>query len=275
MRTAAYSGTVHPIERLRYVARSQGAPAELLVEESAMALGPRRAAPDAMVAACRRITDRQLTCGPLWWLCARILCAPEPMREAHLAVEELRADPTARLLAGALPDGATVVVVGDPDQAYGALSRRGDVRSLVVDVDGEVYDVVRHLERADAPATPVPSRAVATAVGDADLVLLEALAVGPGAALVPAGSRAAASVARTADVPVWLVAGAGRLLPGRMWDALRDRWSQGVDPLDAAEEVLDLDLVGRLAGVDGPVEVADGLRRTDCPVAPELFRLAG
>lgn len=275
MRGAAYSGAVHPIERLRYVARSQGAPAELLVEESAMALGAFRDDPAGMVAACRRIIDRQLTCGPLWWLCARILCAPEPMREAHQAVEELRADPTARLLAGALPDAATVVVVGDPDQAFGALSRRGDVRSLVVDVDGGVYDVVRHLERADTVSTPVPSRAVASAVADADLVLLEAMAVGPGQALVPAGSRAAAAVAGTLDLPVWLVAGVGRMLPARMWDALRDRWSQGIDPLDAAEEVLDLDLVQRLAGVDGPVDVADGLRRTDCPVAPELFRLAG
>ena len=106
-------------------------------------------------------------------------------------------------------------------------------------------------------------------------MLLDALAVGPDAALVPAGSVAAAAVARTAGVPVWLVAGVGRLLPRSMWDALAGRWSGSTDPLVAAEELLTLDLVDRLAGVDGPVEVADGLRRTDCPVAPELFRLVG
>jgi hypothetical protein len=74
---------------------------------------------------------------------------------------------------------------------------------------------------------------------------------------------------------VWLVAGVGRLLPERMWDALSGRWSEGVDPLEATEEVMGLGLVDRLAGVDGVVGVADGLRRTDCPVAPELFRLVG
>ncbi len=275
MEGAAYSGAVHPIERLRYVARSQGAPADLLVEESATALGAFRDDPAGMVAACRRIVDRQLTCAPLWWLCARILCAPDPMAEAHRAVEELRTDPTPRRLASALPDDGAVVVVGDPDQAFGALARRGDVTSYVVDVDGGVHDVVRHLHRADAPAVPVEARAVAAAVAEADLVLLEAFAVGPDAALVPSGSRAAAAVARTGGTPVWLVAGVGRLMPARMWEALRDRWSDGVDPFDAAEEVLDLSLVDRIAGVEGPEDAADAVRRTDCPVAPELFRLAG
>jgi hypothetical protein len=275
MRAPAYSGAVHPIERLRYVARSQGAPADLLVEESAMALGAFRDDPAGMVAACRRIIDRQLTCAPLWWLCARILCAPEPMREAHDAVDQMRSDPTARLLAAELPDDGTVVVVGEPEQSFGALARRGDVETLVVDVDGAAPDVVRRLAHADADALAVPSRSVGAAAAEADLVLVEALATGPDAALVPAGSRAAAAVARDAGVPVVLVAGVGRLLPSRMWDALADRWSGSVDPLDAAEEVMALGLVDRLAGVEGVVDVAEGLKRTDCPVAPELFRLVG
>ena len=266
---------MHPIERLRFVARSQGAPADLLVEESAMALGAFRDDPAGLVAACRRIIDRQLTCGPLWWLCARILCAPEPMAEARAAVEELNDDPTPRRLAAALPDDATVVVLGDPEVTAAGLARRGDVQPIVVDVDGGALDVVRRLERADVVADAVPARSVAVAVDRADLVLLEAFAVGPTTALVPAGSRAAAAVARQAHVPVWLVVGVGRLMPARMWDALLGRWSSSVDAFDAAEEELALDLVDRIAGPDGPVEVAEGLRATDCPVAPELFRLAG
>jgi len=51
---------VHPIERLRFVARSRGAPAEVLVAESAAALVAFRGDPAGMVAACRRIVDRQL-----------------------------------------------------------------------------------------------------------------------------------------------------------------------------------------------------------------------
>lgn len=266
---------MHPIERLRFVARSQGAPADVLVQEAAIALGAFRDDPAGMVAACRRIIDRQLTCAPLWWLCARMLCAPEPMREAHQAVAQLESDPTARLLAEAWADDVTVALVGWPDQSVGAVRRRGDVELLVIDVDGESEEAVRQLGRLDVEAVAVPARNAAVAVADADLLVVDAFAVGPTHALVPAGSLAAAAAARHADVPVWMLAGVGRLMPERMFQALSDRWSGSVDPLEAVEEVMPLDLVDRLVGVDGVVEVAEGLRRTDCPIAPELFRLAG
>ena len=266
---------MHPIERLRYVARSQGAPPDVLVHESALALVAFRDDPAGMVAACRRIIDRQLTCGPLWWLCARILCAPEPMHEARAAVLEMEQDPTAALLAAELADDLTVVVVGWPAQSAAAFRRRGDLEALVVDVAGEAIDAVDQLQRIDVDATDVPSRGVAAAVAGAGVVLVESFAAGPEAVLVPAGSSAAAALARRSDVPVWLVAGAGRLMPAAMFDALVRRWSDAADPLDAEEEVLGMDLVDRIAGVGGVLEVPDALRRTDCPVAPELFRLAG
>jgi hypothetical protein len=266
---------VHPIERLRFVARSQGAPADLLVEEAAGALGAFRDDPAGMVAACRRIIDRQLTCAPLWWLCARILCAPEPMREAHQAVSDLESDPTARLLAAALPDDGVVTVVGWPAQIAGALRRRGDVEVLVVDVEGEADDAVRQLDRMDVESTAVAARGAGQAVLSSQVLLLDALAVGPDAALVPSGSFAAAAAARHAGVPVWVVAGAGRLLPARMFEALHGRWIETVDPLDAAEELMPLDLVDRIAGIGGVLDPTAALQHTDCPVAPELFRLAG
>jgi hypothetical protein len=275
IRDRIYTPRVHPIERLRYVARSQGAPAEMLVQESAIALGAFRDDPAGMVAACRRIIDRQLTCGPLWWLCARILSAPDPMAEARAAVLEMDQDPTGALLAGELPDGASVVVVGWPAQSVAALRRRGDLEVLVVDVAGEAVEAVEQLLRMDVDAVEVPARGAGAAVGVADLVLLESFAVGPEQALVPAGSFGAAAVARERGVAVWMVAGVGRMMPSSMFDALTNRWSVGADPLAAQEEVVPLGLVDRLACADGVVEVAEGLRRTDCPVAPELFRLAG
>lgn len=247
----------------------------MLVRESAIALGAFRDDPAGMVAACRRIIDRQLTCAPLWWLCARMLCAPEAMREGRDAVEQMDADPTGALLAAALPDDASVVVVGWPVQTAAALRRRGDVEVLVVDVDGESYEVVDQLDRLDVEASPVPARSVAGAVTGAHLVLVDALAVGPDAALVPAGSLAAAAVAQHLGVPVWLVAGTGHLLPGSMFGALVDRWSATADPIDATEEVMSLSLVERIAGVGGVDAVERALTHTDCPVAPELFRLAG
>ena len=67
---------------------------------------PRR--PAGMVAACRRIIDRHLTCGPLWWLCATMLCSPESMADGRRAAEALQDDPTGALLASELPIDATV-----------------------------------------------------------------------------------------------------------------------------------------------------------------------
>ena len=240
-----------------------------------MALGAFRNDPAGMVAACRRIIDRQLTCAPLWWLCARMLCAPEPMREGHDAVTEMEADATGRLLAAAIPDDASVVVVGWPAQAVTALRRRGDIEVLVVDVAGEAREAVDQLDALDVEAIEVPARSLATAVGLADLVLIDALAIGPERALVPAGSLAAAAVARHLDVPVWMIGGVGRLMPGSMFDALVNRWTDAVDPLDAQDEVMALVLVDAIAGVAGVLDVDAALRHTDCPVAPELFRLAG
>lgn len=262
------------------MARSRGAPADLLVEESAAALMSFHHDPAGLVAACRRIVDRQLTCAPLWWLCARLLCSPEPAVEARAAVAELRDDPTARHLAAALPDDPVAVVVGWPEQSAAALVRRGDVQVLTVDVDGEAGELVRQLEGADLTAAEVPPRAVGAAVAEAaasgrGVVLLDALALGPDAALVPVGARAAAALAAHDGVPVWLVAGVGRGLPAPMWAALQRRWSDSVDPLTAGEEVLGLDLVDRVAGPAGLVAAAEAPAAVDCPVAPELFRLAG
>jgi hypothetical protein len=57
-----------------------------------------------------------------------------------------------------------------------------------------------------------------------------------------------------------------------MWEGLVGRLPSVDEPWDADDERLPLDLVDRIVGVAGPEPVADALRRTDCPVAPELFR---
>ncbi len=240
-----------------------------------MALGAFRDDPAGMVAACRRIIDRQLTCAPLWWLCARMLCAPDAMREGADATSEMDSDVTGQLLAAALPESASVVVVGWPAQAVAALRRRGDLEVLVVDVAGEAAHAVDQLEMLDVEAVEVPARGVAAAVGLAEVVLIDALAVGPDRALVPAGSFAAAAVAQHSEVPVWMLGGVGRLMPGSMFEALARRWADSVEPVGADEEVMGLGLVDRIAGIGGVLEPDAALRHTDCPIAPELFRLAG
>ena len=110
------------------------------------------------------------------------------------------------------------------------------------------------------------------AVADADLVVLEALAVGPDGLVAASGSRAAAAVARHEGIPVWAVAGEGRFLPGRLWEALLGRLDGRGDPWDADEEVVPLDLVDAVVGVWGVLEPAAALARTDCPIAAELSK---
>ena len=81
---------MHPIERLRYVARSSGAPQEVLVRETAGALAALGFDAAGLVTACRRILDRHPVSGPLWWLCARVLTSNDPNNEAWNAADDVQ-----------------------------------------------------------------------------------------------------------------------------------------------------------------------------------------
>jgi hypothetical protein len=262
---------MHPIERLRYVARASGAPQSVLVQETATALASFSSDPQGLVTACRRIVWRQPTSAALVWLCARVLTAGDPTSEIWESAGLVQADRTSAELAFALPDGATLTVLGWPDEIGEALPRRGDVEVLAVDTAGEASGLVSRLWRCDIDASDVSQFGLGAAVASSSLLLLESSAVGPDEFLAVSGSRAAAAVARHAGIPVWLVAGVGRLLPARMWEGLRGR-VEPADPWDVDDEFVPLDLVDRIVGPGGPEPVADALRRTDCPIAPELFK---
>ncbi|MGH9208547.1 MAG: hypothetical protein ACRD1G_18670, partial [Acidimicrobiales bacterium] len=64
---------MHPIERLRYVARADGAGPSALVRAAAGALAGFSGEPVALVTACRRLVDRHPAVGPMWWLAARVM----------------------------------------------------------------------------------------------------------------------------------------------------------------------------------------------------------
>lgn len=263
---------MHPIERLRYVARASGVDPGMLVQEVAGALAGFAGDPAALVTACRRMVDRHPASGPVWWLCARVLCAGDPRSEAWQAVDDVENDPTTAELANAFPEACTVCVLGWPERFGAAFGRRGDVEVLVVDTLGEGSGFVRALERIDVEAIDVPLSGLGAAVADAQVLVLDALAVSPNHFLAVAGSRAAAAVARHAGVPVWGVAGAGRLLPARMWNALAARLDQRGEPWELDEDSVPLDLIDRLVGPNGLESVPVGLCRIDCPIAPELLR---
>lgn len=263
---------MHPIERLRYVARSTGADQATLVRETASSLGGFRDDPAGLLMAYRRMLARHLTAGSLWWLASRACTAADPLKEAWAALEELENDPTFHTLARLIPDDSAVCVLGWPDFG-GELTRRGDLEVLVVDVAGQGSRLIRQLERADVYAIDVPVGGLGAAAADADLVILEASVAGPSAFIAPAGSRAAAAVARAAGKPVWLAAPTSRMLPRRLWEVIESRFdADRDDPWDRDEEIVPLDLVDQLVGPDGPEPVEVGMRRVACPIAPELFK---
>lgn len=262
---------MHPIERLRYVARASGVPQAMLARETAGALLSFSREPHGLVTACRRMVTRQPGSGPLLWLASRVLAAGDPSRELYECLEALDDDPTATELRHALPDGAKVAVLGWPDHAADALVRRGDLEVYVVDVLGEGSGFVQRLWDRDVDAVDVPLAGLGAAVAASDLVMLESPAIGTTDALAVAGSRAAAATARHLDLPVWLVGGLGCMLPEPLWASLRRR-VQTDEPWDADDEIVPLDLITHIAGPAGPLPTAQALQLVDCPVAPELLR---
>jgi hypothetical protein len=268
---------MHPIEHLRYVARAAGADPALVAREAASALAEMaRMEPAGLVPSCRRLVERHLTSAPIWWLSARLLGADDVPAEARAAIADLNGDATEDHLAAVLPDSATVLLLGWPDICSAALRSRGDVEVLVVDAGGEGAALVRRLRERGGDAALVPESGTGPAAGVVDLVLVEALAAGPGGVLAAPGSMSAAAVAAHRGVPVWAVAGVGRVLPERLWDALVARLDQSDDePWDRAVELVDASLLTAVAGPEGLIDTNSGLRAATCPAAPELFRAAG
>ena len=262
---------MHPIEQLRYVARASGADAGLLVEEAASALSVFGRDPAAMLTACRRLLTRQPAVGPLWWMCARLVTATDARSAARSVARELREDRTGRCLVDDLPDGATVAIAGWPDLTVAGLPRRGDVRVLVVDVEGQGPAVVRRLERHDVVAEDIDPAKIGGVVEESDVVIVEAGAAGSAAALVDVGSVPLAATARALGRPVWLVAGVGRRVLEPYWQAIVERVDdRDLPPFLAPFEILSLGLVDVVVTPDGPVPV-DQLGPPDMPLASELL----
>jgi hypothetical protein len=127
------------------------------------------------------------------------------------------------------------------------------------------------LARRDA-AIRIVSEVDAAALEPSHL-LVEALAASPGSAVVPDGAADLLDTLAATGTVGWLVAGVGRVLPDRLFAAMRtelDRQHAEHTPV----EVVDVNRFARIAGPTGLVAPDALRRRVDCPVAPELLRLA-
>ncbi len=239
---------MHPIERLRYVARAGAVPVVPLVRESAAALVSFADDPKGLLTSCRRLLERRGDCAPLVWLAARMLTAMDPRSEAATAIRELEADTTQSVLEeglGYLAPGSSVLTAGETGFFADALYGRPGLRALEPD-DPE-------------------------AASKADLVLLTSDCAGPSQALVAAEAVSVVEAARGFGTPVWLITGAGRILPDRMWDLL-SAGRRRSDPAMLGLDMLDLDrFVTRVVAPWGVRTPAEAARRSDCPIVPELF----
>ena len=266
---------MHPIERLRWVARSPEGDSSLVAAEAADALAGFADDPAGLVIASRRLIERRPASAPLWWLASRVLCSLEPAFEAMDAAADLERDRTSVALAGDLP-GGTIAIVGWPDQASAALRMRGRMgggderadRVVVLPSGQDSWGCADWLQGHGVDARLLRTGEVTAAARRCVLALLEATAVGPDTFLAATGSAALAAAAREAKRPVWLVAGVGRALPGPLYEALVRR--VGDDP---NYEIVPLGAVDEIAGPAGPVPRAR-LARPSVPVAAELLRFS-
>jgi hypothetical protein len=282
---------VHPIERLRYVARSSGEPADL-VEEAADALQDLAGDPRALVTASRRLLDAHPECGQLWWLAARILCAADPAAAAEEARRLVLGDLTTEELAGSLPSAATVTAVASR-LVVDACSLRPDCSVRLV---GTPLALRRAVHRLGAEVREVAGFGLGEleeAVAGSSLVLAEALAASPNGVLVAAAGAAVVRCAGDRGVASWLVAPQGSVLPPALFEACAARSSllggrqraggAGPDPFGFDElpsetvtvQRLAPDVFTRAVTASGPGRPGEALGVAGCPAPAELTRLAG
>jgi hypothetical protein len=261
-------GAVQPFERLRAIAR-HGGDDRLLVAEAADCLGEFDDDPAALVVTCRRLLHHHPERTALWWLCARVLAAPEPSEAAWDAEAMMRDDHTPDRLAALLPFPADhpVATLGWPELTGAALELRPDLEALAVRTNHGDDRWRTRLARSDASARPVDL--VEATVLEPSHLLVEVVGASPTHVLLPDGTGAALADLSRPGMVVWLVAGVGRVLPARLFEAMLR--SLG-DPEDHDLELLDVQVADRIAGPTGLVRPEHLDRRVDAPVAPELLR---
>jgi hypothetical protein len=264
-------GDVTPAERLRSVTRRH-VDDDRLAAEAADALAGFAHEPASLVVACRRVLAHHRANGALWWVCARILAAAEPGAAADLAVRELESDRTADRLGATLPlldENEVVAVVGWNATVDEALLERFDIEAVALRVGGA--DPIPALRRRRTDASVRVVDPWDPRLEHVARLLVPAYAIGPERALVAFGTPDAIGTLGGAVAETWLVGGAGRILPGRLYDALIDAVNAGADD-DFTLEEISLERFDRLAGTRGVERPVDAVARVDCPVPPELLR---
>jgi len=226
-----------------------------------------------LLIACRRILDRQPTSGPLVWLVAHALGAPNQRKALWDAVETLEDDRTMAALGYELPDDAVVAMVGWTDSITSLARKRGDLSFVIVDTDGNAEYHLDQLLDSGTKASTVDAEGTAQALFDATHLLMHFDALGPEQALAPLGNFAAAAVARHLELPVWGVATIGAALGEKMYSGLTARWDKHTNEprwMRMVEE-LPVGLIDQVVTTAGAVSPDQAVRAGGCPIVAELY----
>ncbi|MEE9415236.1 MAG: hypothetical protein V3V01_08120 [Acidimicrobiales bacterium] len=222
---------VHPMERLRYIARSRAVGQQLLVEEAATALASLADDHNQLVMACRQMISHHSTSGAIVALAARLLTASDPRQEAWEVVEEVRSDRSTEHLVYSLASQTTIFVSRWSEHIDVVLADRPDV-SLVASIE------------------------------DSAVVLIEADAASPVQLLVDSSNAPLLAEAKDHGAQLWAVAAYGSILPASLFAAVVVRAGRGSVVLEIAD-------VDRVVCNDGALSRGLLLKST-CPYAAEL-----
>lgn len=254
---------MHPIERLRYVARSVGAAPTEVAAEAAEALAGLALEPRALVLACRRLLDAQPDNAPLWWVAAHVLASPEPAKAARSCAQRLAGDLTSLELAYSVAAGATVAAEASPSLLE-ALSERPDCSLRLVGAPVDLRFSLASLAEgvAGGPgALGFAPEEAEDAVEGATVAVVEAVAASASRVLLRPAGAALAEAADARGIALWVAAGTGRVLP----EVLFDRCTDG-----ASGTVRRADLVDKVATEQGLLAPAAAFDPGDCPAPASL-----
>jgi hypothetical protein len=262
---------MHPIERLRWIARAEDEPAASLGSEAAWTLAElAEQEPNALLTASRRLLDRHPACGPLWWVSARLATAADPLEEGRRAAAELCSDSTSdrigRQLRVSFTASDALVLTSPIELSLPALEASKPYPLRLVASPWSIRRSMRDLSVVvSSEVTGWSSDEADDALEGAAVLLVEVLAAGRHAVLVSRGTAAVVQSARAAGVPAWAVIGVGRALPERLFEAARERAADEVD--EVALEGFALAIGPELTG--DPAVVA---AQVTCPPGLELIR---
>jgi hypothetical protein len=224
------------------------------------------------VARTRRISPGELAAEAAWGL--TILAQEEPAAVLPACRRLLERQPACGPLWWL---SARVLVADDP--AFEA-ERCG----LLLEDDRtpeQVHDTLRSLQNPDRR---IVRRGGIAELAVADVVMVEAYAIGPEAMFLPTAEQTMLKTALSLEIPIWVESGVGRLLPRKIWEALVVRLGGRSTDDHATSHVISvpespdgsvepLDGVEMIVGPSGPVPITNldlEIARSDCPEPPEL-----